>query len=381
MNLSCFIPILTAIFIISVPVKAVAQTQQLNKQIAQTEQRLKALQKQITQNKQSQSSQTQQLKLLSEKIDVRKSLISKIDKSIVITKRDMGKFSKLLNQETQRIDSLTNLSKYISICVYKSLNKSDLEETKTINHLRKSLANIYKEISESQQNSDSLKNLAGTQYNKLMMQNEKLNSLSSDKKNELATLFSEQNELDALRKKLQREAKNLSQLSVKERQKLTNLQNRIKEIIAQEALRNRKPTFHNISVTKGFAAAKGKMPSPLQSTTLVERYGVHSHPTKPSLKVNNTGVNLRSKTSRVVSVVFSGVVRSIFVVPGMGSSVLVRHGNYLTVYSNLSTVSVKNGQNVYIGYPIGELNSISETLHFEIWNETKNLNPQYWVKF
>ena len=90
---------------------------------------------------------------------------------------------------------------------------------------------------------------------------------------------------------------------------------------------------------------------------------------------------MRSKTSKMVNVVFSGVVRSIFVVPGMGSSILVRHGNYLTVYSNLATVSVKKGDNVYIGHTIGQLESTSETLHFEIWNETKNLNPEKWVKF
>ena len=380
MKLNHFIALLFVVIATAVSLNAHAQTRQLESEIANTERKLKEIQNKISVNKKNQKSKQQLLNLLTEKINVRKTLISNIDKSIASTKKEMGHFSNLLINETKRIDSITDLSENISIQIYKSLNNNELTDESNLNYVLNSLDYIYGQIDGDRKNSDSIKNIVGNKYNALMVQNKKLVGLLSDKNNELVTLYSESREQDALRKKLKSEESNLEQQSDNERKKLTALQKRIEEIILAEAMAKR-TSLLDIGLNKNFAATQGKLQSPMINGYIVERYGTHPHPTKPTLKVKNTGVNMRSKTSKMVNVVFSGVVRSIFVVPGMGSSILVRHGNYLTVYSNLATVSVKKGDNVYIGHTIGQLQSTSETLHFEIWNETKNLNPEKWVKF
>lgn len=380
MKLNHFIALLFVVITLFATPTVAAQTQQLENEIKNTERRLEQIQNKISQNKKNQTSKQQLLNLLTEKINVRKTLILKIDKSIASTKRDMGHFSKLLITENNRIDSLTDLSQNISVMVYKSLNSTELTKESDLKYMLNSLGYIYSEIDGDRKNSDSLKNIAGNKYNVLMAQNEKLRGLLSDKNSELKTLYSELNEQDALRKKLRGEETLLAEQSDTERKKLSELQKRIEEIILAEA-RAKQTIKFDVALNNNFAATQGKLPSPMLNGYVVERYGTHPHPTKPTLKVKNTGVNMRSKTSKMVNVVFSGVVRSIFVVQGMGSSILVRHGNYLTVYSNLATVSVKKGDNVYIGHTIGQLQSTSETLHFEIWNETKNLNPEKWVKF
>ena len=81
---------------------------------------------------------------------------------------------------------------------------------------------------------------------------------------------------------------------------------------------------------------------------------------------------------------FDGVVTKVFVMPGYNSSVIVRHGNYLTIYSNLSEVYVKPGQKVSIRQSIGKIYSDPEegnrtVLHFQLWKETTKLNPEPWL--
>ena len=117
---------------------------------------------------------------------------------------------------------------------------------------------------------------------------------------------------------------------------------------------------------------------------IVDRYGVHPHATQKGLMVNNKGVNIASGSGAEVRAVFEGDITQIVFVQGLNNTVIIRHGNYLTTYSNLASVNVKTGDKVTLNQVIGRLsnsdNSDDCVLHFEIWKETENLNPEQWLR-
>ena len=100
--------------------------------------------------------------------------------------------------------------------------------------------------------------------------------------------------------------------------------------------------------------------------------------------MNNKGVNMAAAAGSQVQCVFAGEVRKVFFFQGLGNSVMGRHGSYLTIYANLESVFVREGEKVMEGTPIGTVAKAAPgqqaTLHFEVWKESENLNPELWIR-
>ncbi len=135
-----------------------------------------------------------------------------------------------------------------------------------------------------------------------------------------------------------------------------------------------------------FSQNRGRLPSPVRGRyDLVRRFGLQQHSAHSRVQLNNGGIDLRVYTDRSAYAVFQGVVSSVFMVPGYGQSVIVRHGNYRSVYANLSNVRVGQGQRVKAGQAIGTISSSGDAdranvLHFQIWHERTKQNPEAWIR-
>lgn len=136
---------------------------------------------------------------------------------------------------------------------------------------------------------------------------------------------------------------------------------------------------------KNFEANKGLLPSPVSSGTIISKFGKNAHPTLKDVYENNNGIDISCSASASVRAVFEGEVSSVFSIAGAGKVVIVKHGNYRSVYSNLASVSVTVGQKVSSKQNVGTLiadGNIS-TLHFEIHSvsgiNTTPLNPSLWL--
>lgn len=135
-----------------------------------------------------------------------------------------------------------------------------------------------------------------------------------------------------------------------------------------------------------FASAKGKLLYPLTGSHKVIRpFGRHPHPTLKHVETDNAGIDILTSGGAGVRAVYEGVVSGIFKQPGFNSIVMLRHGNYITVYGGLGSVAVKMGQNVSAGTSLGTLAPDPEydgssVLHFEIRNEKSKLNPAAWLR-
>lgn len=128
-----------------------------------------------------------------------------------------------------------------------------------------------------------------------------------------------------------------------------------------------------------FASLKGQLPWPARGE-IVRRFGRQEHPTVKGVEITNNGIDISVEEAVQVKSVAKGVVVSTHFVPGYRNMVLVRHGEYYTVYSNLESVEVKKGQSIRLGQILGMIGADSGNLHFEVWKQKERLNPQHWIK-
>ena len=140
------------------------------------------------------------------------------------------------------------------------------------------------------------------------------------------------------------------------------------------------------ALASSFAQNKGRLPAPIRgSYSILRTFGVHQHSEHNRVQVNSSGVDFGVNGDSRAYAVFSGVVSRVFVIPGYGTAVILRHGNYLTVYANLSSVAVSTGSRVSTGQSIGSVGaspdgSSGHLLHFQLWHERTKLNPLAWIK-
>jgi len=141
----------------------------------------------------------------------------------------------------------------------------------------------------------------------------------------------------------------------------------------------------NIALGTSFATNKGKLPWPVSSGSITEKYGRNAHPTLSGVFTNNNGIDISCPIGQSVRAIFEGEVTSVFTITGAGKVVIVTHGNYKTVYSNLQSTDVKIGSKVQTKQKIGTLLSEGNIsiCHFEIQlvanGAIQSLNPSLWI--
>ena len=142
-------------------------------------------------------------------------------------------------------------------------------------------------------------------------------------------------------------------------------------------------TPESLQLSNSFASNKSKLPWPVVKGIVSEHFGVHPHPLMANIDVNNNGIDISTSTGSLARAVFDGEVKAVVNMPGTGQFVLVRHGEYLTIYSNLKEVYVKVGDKVKTKQNIGAILSDDEDsktiLHFELWKGQSKLDPESWL--
>ena len=141
----------------------------------------------------------------------------------------------------------------------------------------------------------------------------------------------------------------------------------------------------SIALGKNFQLSKGLLPWPVNRGSITEKYGKNPHPTLNGVITNNNGIDITCSIGSNVRAVFGGEVSSIFNIPGAGKVIIVKHGNYRTVYSNIKDTYLKIGSKVVTKQNNGSLiqeGNIS-ICHFEIHQVingiTQSLNPSLWI--
>ena len=218
-------------------------------------------------------------------------------------------------------------------------------------------------------------------------------SILAKEKAERATLMKERDKLNTDIAALKKKEKQIQKdINTKEKQ-AKDLKKQIEKIIAEEIKKakereesakknNTKSIDYNLS--NNFAQNKGKLPYPVDQGIITGKYGSSQHPTQKKVIINNNGVDISTTKGSKAKSIFDGEVCFI-TSQGNNNVILIRHGLYFTLYSNLDKVYVKTGEKVSTGEEIGRIhtnvNDGKTILHFEIWQENKTtVNPALWIR-
>ncbi|MCH7409234.1 peptidoglycan DD-metalloendopeptidase family protein [Belliella sp. DSM 111904] len=136
------------------------------------------------------------------------------------------------------------------------------------------------------------------------------------------------------------------------------------------------------ALSSSFAGNKGKLPWPVESGFVSKRFGTHPHPTLKGIVEDNDGVDIQTNPNSSVRTVFDGEVTKVATVPGYGGTILIKHGEYYTMYSKLKVINVKAGEKVKAKQVIGQVYTNKEGIaevHFETWKGLQPLDPSTWL--
>jgi len=135
-------------------------------------------------------------------------------------------------------------------------------------------------------------------------------------------------------------------------------------------------------LSENFEANRARLPWPVAEGVITSSFGEHEHPILKGIKVKNNGIDIATKQGAQVRCIFEGEVSGVVSIPGAGKAVIVRHGDYLTVYSNLSDSFVQKGDKIktkqFIGASLTDEDNKTE-VHFEIWKGSVTQNPAAWI--
>lgn len=137
------------------------------------------------------------------------------------------------------------------------------------------------------------------------------------------------------------------------------------------------------ALAANFASNKGKLPWPVKSGIVSMRFGTQPHPVVKSITINSNGVRIDTEKDGKAKAIFGGVVSEVQAVKGANKAVMVRHGDYISIYNNLDKIFVRKGDEVSIGQELGEVATSSSTgkttLHFLLYQNSTKLNPEHWI--
>ena len=318
--------------------------QALNEQIARAEEEIRRNEALLSKIKGERAVTQNELKLIVSRISNRQSIVSSLNQQIAICERDIAAKNKEITETNRRIEVLKKEYADMIYAAYKNYL------------LNNSMAFLFasRDFGEMTLRINYMK-----RYNRMRE--------------------AKASELDSLSAVLQDEVKRLdAQLAQLE----TSRSNRDKEL---QTLRADEQTYKKNSsrLAADFEQNEGKFPYPVSDGVIIDRFGKHPHPTQRGLTIDNKGVNIAGEKGAPVRCIFEGTVSRVVFIKGLNNCVMVNHGNYYTVYSNLESVSVKANDAVGRNQVIGNLPSTANNddwyLHFELWKGTTFLNPEKWL--
>lgn len=384
------INILLLLFLALIPVGA-QSVKELQKQRQQTLKQLEETTKMLKQTKSSATATINKLDLLNKDIKTRKQLISGINTEIQALDNEMSLLSRqkdtLINQQTSLKEDYANLVRQTH---YAAMQQSPLLFLLSANDFNQ-LFRRLRYLQEFQQYRKMQVRLIEDKQKEIEHKNDELKENRKDKQDALSIQKREQENLarDERKQKkmleeLKKKEKDLLAQQKKQQKKADDLNRKIDDLIKQEVKR----TAHSLTkedqlIAGGFEKNKGRLPWPTEKGYISGPFGVQQHPTLAHVTVNNRGVYIQTTAGSNARSVYDGEVSAIFVSDGQ-NVIIVKHGNYRTVYSNLTTLYVKTGDKLTAKQKIGKIytdpdNDNKTELFFQVRKDTEVLNPSLWL--
>ena len=358
----------------------------------------------LEETKKNKEASLNQLTTLKNKIILRQNLVNLINNEIKL-------IDKQINENNNTIKALEKdlgviKEQYAKMIYYGYKNRNSytrltfIFSSKDFNQAQKRLKYLQ-QYSEYRQDQAELivktKKLINEKNESLENKKEKKRNLLRDKERERQALASEKAEKKVVYEKLQKKEVQLKDDLVAKHNEAIKLQKAIEDIIAEEIRKARERekeikgftlTPEETQLSESFNNNKGKLPWPVKRGIITGQFGEHDHPVLQGIKINNNGIDLSTNKGANARAIFDGVVTGVIILPGANNkAVIVRHGEYFSVYGNLQDVYVKKGDKVVTKQDIGLIYTDNQKFktegHLEIWKLTPEgtvkLNPEKWI--
>jgi septal ring factor EnvC (AmiA/AmiB activator) len=375
--------------------------QELEAQRLRLKKDIKQINNLLFSNKETRKNVVTEVEDLQVKLNVREELIKVTNAQVNLLTRKINLNQRNISSQRKELEELK--ADYAKMIQYSYASKS-LQNRLMFLFSSESFLQAYKRIQYLKQYTQ-YRRKQGVAIGEKTLLLQKLNKTLIEEKSKKVTLVNENKTVQeqlkkerinqqSLIKSLKLKAQNLSaQISKKEQQARAidqEIDRLIREAIAasnKAAGKSSKKTFELTPEAKliaaNFEANRGRLPWPLEKGIVVQGFGRQKHPVVKTTTIQSNGVTIATSPSSKVRAVFKGEVMSVVTFKGSNPSVLIRHGNYITVYKNLGKLYVKKGDKVQAKEPIGEVftneNTGKTEVQFSIFNNVKALNPKGWI--
>ncbi|HET7179374.1 MAG TPA: peptidoglycan DD-metalloendopeptidase family protein [Chryseosolibacter sp.] len=367
---------------------------QLQKEKQQSVERIKEVEKILQETSARKKNTLGELSALNQRIVEQQTLINTIRKEIDALNRDIRENTDIIDVLD---DDLQNLKKEYASMLFAAQKASNSTTRLTFLFSSSSFDQLAMRLRYMEQYGETRKlqaALISEVQDELSRQVKQIEGKRAEKNQLLAEGQSEGENLVSLKKKqaglvkaLEKEEKQLKRDLESTKKALAILDRKINDIIKEEmerealALKSNKAV--SLKLSSSFEENKNKLPWPVSTGFISQPFGRQNHPFLKGIVLQNDGVNIQTKQNEKVKSVFDGEVRRVAFIPTLGSTVIINHGEYYSVYTGLKEVYVKTGQKVTTNQEIGQIISnndgISE-LRFQIRKQTTALDPQAWLR-
>ena len=411
------INILVLICVFSSGLFSQGSTQSLKKQQKKIERKIsntKNLLKKVTSSRKESLSE---LQLINNQIESRESLLRLFDRQVLLAEGTIRQKQEEIDALNERVKKLKGQYKDMVLHAYKSRSKNgqmmfvlsadNYYEAQKRNKYLKNITTLHKkQVAIIATNQNKIKE----EIEAIELEKERKQSLLSQKRLERQEIVADREKKEAVLAKIkQKESSLLAEIKsnqIKRQALKAKIAEAIKRELAElerkrkEAERKRRAanpgadkasSFTDESsegkiISKNFEKNKGTLPWPVESGAITERFGKNKHPSLKDVYTNNNGIDISCRSGAPIRAIFSGKVTAVFPIPGAGKVIILKHGNYRTVYSNLKESFVSIGDEVNTKTEIGIVSATESslgTLHFEVHlvsgMTTKSLNPSLWI--
>ncbi|MBD79160.1 MAG: peptidase M23 [Crocinitomicaceae bacterium] len=349
----------------------------------------------LKETRKSKSASLNQLSLLRKKIANRERLIKTLRNETKLIEEQITDKNREIQLREEELQALKE--EYAKMIYHAYKTRSSYDKLMFV-FASESFNQAYKRLKYLQQYSVFRKNQAAAILEAKKQLNENIVELENAKiekeqkiksiENEMLNLDGDRTEKQRVFNKLNSKEKELKKEIKKKQKKSKQLQRAIQKIIKEEIAKNAAKGKYGLTpeakaLSSNFENNKGKLPWPTAKGVITEYYGKHEHPELRGIYIVNNGVDISTEKGSSARAVFKGVVSGVIVLPGMGKAIMIRHGEYISVYSNLSDVFVQKGDQVELKQDLGVAitdNSKGVTeVHFELWKGQTTLNPSGWL--
>lgn len=343
----------------------------------------------LKENQKKSGNVSHQYQLIQNQIRNRENLINTYNKEINQLTQNVNQLSGDISKGEAKLSRIT--SEYGKLLF--RIHRAELVQNKWLLLLSSTSFNqafvrwqYFRQVSSYRRNQkeeiEELQQQLADQRASLEKQKEETILRRKEKENQRADLAQELSVQDRILTSLKSDISKLRNEILRKEKQREALSNKIAALIAEKT-KSLPASPAVTALSKDFEKNKGNLPWPTGKGILIRGYGQQNHPLLKNIKIVNDGIDIQTDPNATINSIFDGTVVEALYVPNNNMVVIINHGQYSSVYSNLNEVYVSKNQQIKMGDPIGVIGENQDglpVLHFELWQKSRPQNPSQWIK-